>query len=112
MGHVSAVPSFIHAEASRPCVLVLDCNCLATPCTCALACFWDYVLACNCGKFIFASFRIAALATVFFVAEFLCSLWNRGQNTFENSVYLLTASICRRLGLLSQGLSAWDVVHT
>jgi hypothetical protein len=43
--------------------------------------------------------------SVLFVAEFLCSLWSRDQNTFENSVYLLTVSVCRRLGLLPLGLS-------
>jgi hypothetical protein len=42
---------------------------------------------------------------VLFVAEFLCSLWSRDQNTFENSIYLLTVSVCRRLGLLPLGLS-------
>jgi hypothetical protein len=43
-------------EVSRPCVLMLDCYCLANPCTCAPVCLWAYVLVCNGGKFNFARF--------------------------------------------------------
>jgi hypothetical protein len=46
---------------------------------------------------------------VLLVAEFLCSLWNRDQNTFESSFFWSTVSVCRRLGLLPQGISAGAV---
>jgi hypothetical protein len=48
----------------------------------------------------------------FYVAEFLCFLWNRDHNTFGiSAVFLLTVSVCRRLGLLPQGLSAGVVAR-
>jgi hypothetical protein len=40
-------------EVSRPCVLMLDCYCLANPCTCAPMCLWAYVLVCYGGKLLF-----------------------------------------------------------
>jgi hypothetical protein len=57
-------------EVSRPCVLVLDCNCLATPCKYALVRLWAYVLECNCGKFNLCQF-LQSLLLLFLLDFFL-----------------------------------------
>jgi hypothetical protein len=44
-----------------------------------------------------------------YFAAILCPLWNRDKNTFEIRIVLLAVSVCRRLGLLPQGLSAGAV---
>jgi hypothetical protein len=41
---------------------------------------------------------------VFFAAEFLCSLRNRDQNTFENSVLFVDGVLLLQIGFVATGL--------